>query len=168
MPGFFNVWCPPVRQNWDVFELLNGLAHAYAGLGWPARLALVLGVPTLTFLFGVAIALVLPADYFVRSFVVHATHPAVDLIERIIKNMVGWVMIPLGIFMALPLVPGPGLVFILIGVSLADFPGKRRLEERLLGYPPVLQAVNRMRQRFGRAPVQVHPQPARRKSHSDP
>lgn len=130
-------------------------------------LALAIGVPTLTFLFGVAIALWLPGDYFVRDRTAPARHAAVRLAARILKNLVGWVMLPLGILMALPLVPGPGLVFILIGVSLADFPKKRRLEERLLGYPPVLQAVNRMRQRFGRAPVQIHPQPARPKTHAD-
>lgn len=157
-------------QNWDVSELLNRLANAYAGLGWPARFALILGVPTLTFFFGVAVALILPADYFVREHAAPARHPAVHLIVRFSKNLVGWVMIPLGILMALPLVPGPGLVFILIGVSLADFPGKRRLEERLLGYAPVLQAVNRMRQRFGRPAVQVHARArsARPKKHADP
>lgn len=140
-----------------MFELLHRLARAYAGLGWPAGLALAVGVPTLTFLFGVAIAVWLPADYFVRERTTPARYAAAHFALRILKNLVGWVMVPLGIFMALPLVPGPGLVFILIGVSLADFPKKRRLEERLLGYPPVLQAVNRMRQRFGRPAVQIHP-----------
>jgi len=77
---------------------------------------------------------------------------------RILKNALGWFMVPLGIFMALPLVPGPGLVFILIGISLLDFPGKRHLGGADCSpYPPVLHAVNRMRQRFGRSPVLVHP-----------
>jgi hypothetical protein len=31
------------------------------------------------------------------------------------------------------------------------------MEERMLAYPPVLHTVNRMRQRFGRSPVLVHP-----------
>ncbi len=158
--GLFCVSCSrPCGKIEDVFELLRRLAHGYAELGWPAKLVLLLGVPTLTFLFGVAIALLLPADYFVRERAAPARHPVIHLIARITKNLVGWAMIPLGVLMALPLVPGPGLVFILIGVSLADFPGKRRLEERLLGYPPVLQAVNRMRRRFGRAPVQIHRSP---------
>jgi len=144
-----------------VFELLHRMAHAYVGLGWPAKLALMVGVPTMTFLFGVAVALWLPSDYFVREHVAPTRHALVRLVARVAKNLMGWIMLPLGIVMALPLVPGPGLVFILIGVSLVDFPGKRRWEERLLGYPPVLHAVNRMRQRFGRASVQVHPLPTR-------
>jgi hypothetical protein len=146
-----------VLQNWGVFEFLHRLARAYAGLGWPAGLALAVGVPTLTFLFGVALALWLPANYFVRERAAPTRHAALRLAARILKNLAGWVLLPLGILMALPLVPGPGLVFILIGISLADFPRKRRLEEKLLGYAPVLLAVNRMRQRFGRAPIQVHP-----------
>jgi hypothetical protein len=145
-----------------VFELLNRLAHASVGLGWPAKLGLTVGVPILTFLFGVALALWLPADYFVREQARPTSHPAGRLAARILKNLAGWILLPLGVLMALPLVPGPGLVFILLGVSLADFPGKRRLEERLLGYSPVLQAVNRMRQRFGRAPIQIRPHIPRR------
>jgi hypothetical protein len=151
-----------------VSELLHRVERAYLDLGWPLGLALTLGVPTLTFLFGVALAVWLPADTFVRERSAPPRHAVVRLVARVCKNLVGWVVLLLGIVMALPLVPGPGLVFILIGVSLADFPKKRRLEERLLGYPPVLQAVNRMRQRFGRAPVQVHAFPSRRKTHADP
>lgn len=153
-----------MRQNTPVIEFYRRVARVYVGLGWPAGLALTVVVPTLTFLFGVAVVLWLPADYFVRE-IGHADrtagfsrrHAVVRAMVRILKNALGWFMVPLGIFMALPLVPGPGLVFILIGISLVDFPGKRRLEERLLAYPPVLHAVNRMRQRFGRSPVLVHP-----------
>jgi hypothetical protein len=140
-----------------VLEFYRRLARIYGELGWPVGLALAVGVPTLTFLFGVAVVLWLPADYFVRSIPPPKRHPVLQVTARILKNVLGWFMIPLGIFMALPLVPGPGLVFILIGVSLADFPGKQRLEERMLAYPPVLHAVNRMRQRHGRLPLQVHP-----------
>ena len=149
-----------MRQNTPVFEFYHRLVRAYVGLGWPAGLALTVVVPTLTFLFGVAVVLWLPSDYFVRGYAdisFWRRHAVVRVTVRILKNALGWFMVPLGIFMALPLVPGPGLVFILIGISLLDFPGKRRLEERLLAYPPVLHAVNRMRQRFGRSPVLVHP-----------
>jgi hypothetical protein len=55
--------------------------------------------------------------------------------------------------MALPLVPGPGLVFILLGLSLLDFPGKRSLERRLLSVPRVQRFLNEVRERFGRPPL---------------
>ena len=149
-----------MRQNTRVLEFYHRLVRVYVGLGWPAGLALAVVVPTLTFLFGVAVVLWLPSDYFVRGLAPGSywgPHAIVRVAVRILKNALGWFMVPLGIFMALPLVPGPGLVFILIGISLLEFPGKRHLEERLLAYPPMLHAVNRMRQRFGRSPVLVHP-----------
>ena len=62
-----------------------------------------------------------------------------------------------GLVMALPLVPGPGLVFILVALSLLDFPGKRVLEAKLLGRPAVLQFMNNMRRRFGRPPLVIAP-----------
>jgi hypothetical protein len=140
-----------------VLAFYHRLVSAYQGLGWPVGLALAVGVPALTFFLGVAAVLYLPADYFVRTVAPEPRRAAVRAAGRILKNILGWLMVPLGILMAVPLVPGPGLVFILIGISLVEFPGKRRLEERLLGYAPVLRAVNRMRRRFGRSPVLVRP-----------
>jgi hypothetical protein len=60
------------------------------------------------------------------------------------------------------LVPGPGLVFILIGISLLDFPGKRSLERRLLAVPVVLRFLNEVRQRFRRPPLIIDTQPRAR------
>ena len=145
-----------------MIEVIQRFARTYMELGWPVKVALLIVVPILTFLFGVVLALYLPADYFVRKDPGPTKHPTLRLIVRMAKNLVGWSLLPLGIFMALPLVPGPGLAFILIGISLMDFPGKRRLEERLLGYPPVLHAINSMRRRFGRAPVQIALSPGHR------
>jgi len=46
-------------------------------------------------------------------------------------------------------------LFMLIGVGLMDFPGKRALELKLLRQRHVLLSVNRIRGRFGRAPLQT-------------
>ena len=124
-----------MRQNTSVIELYHRLMRAYVGLGWPAGLALTVVVPTLTLLFGVAVVLYLPSDYFVRGVGETTSlrrHQVVRVTVRILKNALGWVMVPAGIFMALPLVPGPGLVCILIGISLLDFPGKRHLVLKLI------------------------------------
>ena len=51
--------------------------------------------------------------------------------------------------------PGQGLLTILIGVSLMDFPGKRTIERKLISRPVVLQAINRIRQRFDRPPLLI-------------
>ena len=57
--------------------------------------------------------------------------------------------------MLLPLVPGPGFLFILVGLGRVDFPGQRSLERRLLGLPRVLASLNRLRARFGRSPIRL-------------
>jgi hypothetical protein len=43
----------------------------------------------------------------------------------------------------------------LIGLTLIDFPGKRGLERRLIGRPPILKAVNRVRARFQRPALEL-------------
>ncbi len=66
------------------------------------------------------------------------------------KNILGFLLVALGIVLSLPGVPGQGLLTILLGVMLLDFPGKRRLERKLISRPTVLSTVNRLRHRFGK------------------
>lgn len=77
-------------------------------------------------------------------------HPVVRVAGRIVKNLVGVALLVIGIVLSLPGVPGQGLMTILIGLMLVDFPGKRSLERRMIGRPRILRAVNRLRRRFGR------------------
>jgi hypothetical protein len=51
--------------------------------------------------------------------------------------------------------PGQGLLTMLIGISLMDFPGKRAIERSIIGRPLILKSINRIRQRFGRPPLMV-------------
>ena len=69
------------------------------------------------------------------------------------KNLLGVVLVLVGAIMALPGVPGQGLLTMIIGITILDFPGKRRLELRLLRKPRVLHALNRLRTRFRRQPL---------------
>ncbi len=43
------------------------------------------------------------------------------------------------------LLPGQGVLTILIGLMLLNFPGKRGLERRIVGRPIILKLLNRMR-----------------------
>jgi hypothetical protein len=74
---------------------------------------------------------------------------------RIARNALGWVLIVAGVVLSLPGVPGQGLLTILLGLMLVEFPGKRRLEQRLVRRPGVHRAINRLRARFGRPPLQL-------------
>jgi hypothetical protein len=80
-------------------------------------------------------------------------HPALRLIGHVIKNVIGFVLLAAGI--AMLVLPGQGILTMLIGISLVDFPGKRQLERKLIGQPAVLNAINKMRQRFGQPPLTV-------------
>ena len=97
----------------------------------------------------------LPATYFLDSqdrqlWVDH--HPAARLLLHVMKNLLGLGLVGLGLLLSLPGIPGQGLLTALIGLMLVDFPGKRGLERRLIGRPRVLRTVNRLRQRYGKAP----------------
>ena len=112
---------------------------------------------TLVSLAVVSVVLVkLPATYFAdqhsREFMA-ARHPVTRLAARIAKNVLGVVLVVVGVILSLPGVPGQGLLTVLIGLMLLDFPGKRRLERRIVGHPRILREVNRLRARFGRPPL---------------
>lgn len=77
------------------------------------------------------------------------------LVWRVVKNLLGVVFVLAGV--AMLVLPGQGLLTILIGLLLMDFPGKRRLEQRLLGRPKVLALINRMRSRRGHPPLRPPP-----------
>jgi hypothetical protein len=98
----------------------------------------------------------MPADYFCRSATpVSGGHPLVRGVRRAFKNLLGIVLAAVGVVMSLPLVPGPGLLMILIGVSLTDFPGKLKIEIWVIRKPLILWPVNRLRRKFGRAPLEL-------------
>jgi hypothetical protein len=98
----------------------------------------------------------LPADYFRDPSPRHwwvGRHPVIRRIGVILKNLLGGVLVGLGVLLSLPGVPGPGILTILIGLMLLDFPGKRRLERWLIRRPTILRTINRLRRRYGTPPL---------------
>lgn len=55
--------------------------------------------------------------------------------------------------------PGQGLLTMLIGISLMDFPRKRELEAKMVGQPTLLGVINTMRQKFHKPPLSLAPDP---------
>jgi hypothetical protein len=100
----------------------------------------------------------LPPNYFderhPRTWM-HDHHPVLRVMGLMLKNVAGLVFIFAGILMLF--LPGQGLLTMLIGLSLMDFPGKRTLERRIVGQPAVLRTINKLRERFNRPPLTVHP-----------
>ncbi len=98
----------------------------------------------------------LPATYFLDSHDRELwidQHPALRWSGIVAKNLLGVALIVLGVLLSVPGIPGQGLLTILIGLVLLDFPGKRRLERWILKRPRVLDRVNSLRDRFGKPPL---------------
>ena len=99
----------------------------------------------------------LPADYFVPQRQPRSDRrPSVShWAQLLLRNLLGLGLIGLGVILSLPGVPGQELLTILLGVMLSDFPGKERLERKIVSYPRVLDALNRLRERFGKPPLMI-------------
>jgi hypothetical protein len=99
----------------------------------------------------------LPSDYFVNPAARRPLdrHPVLKVTLVIGRNLLGYFLIALGIILSLPGIPGQGLLTVLIGVMLIDFPGKHRLELWLLTRRGVLTAVNKIRFKLGKPPLAI-------------
>lgn len=73
----------------------------------------------------------------------------------IIKNLFGVFLILLGIVLSLPGVPGQGLLTILLGLIMLDIPGKRPLEAKIIKRPSILSAINNLRARYNKPPLEL-------------
>lgn len=91
----------------------------------------------------------IPADYFTRSDRAggreQTKHPVLRLLGRLFKNVLGFVFIVAGLVMLV--LPGQGIITILVGITLMEFPGKRAVERRIVAQPTVLRMINWMRAR---------------------
>jgi hypothetical protein len=121
--------------------------------------SVLLGVLLFLVTFAVSLGIVsfilvkIPATYFhpdhSREFWVDR-HPAIRFLGFLAKNLLGILLVALGIVMSIPGVPGQGILTILLGIMLLDFPGKRKLEYKLVSRPTVFKAINKLRHRFGK------------------
>ncbi len=100
----------------------------------------------------------LPTDFFdtrVPRRWMENHHPVLRLLGHLVKNVVGAIFLFAGFLMLF--LPGQGVLTMLIGVTMLDFPGKRRMEAKMIGQPAVLSTINNMRQKFGKPPLTIAP-----------
>ncbi|HVY47183.1 MAG TPA: hypothetical protein VHB21_14950 [Minicystis sp.] len=74
--------------------------------------------------------------------------------RRLTRSVIGVALVVGGFVLALPGVPGPGVALVILGLLVADLPGKRRAEMHLIRQPSVLAAVNALRSLFDRPPLE--------------
>lgn len=97
----------------------------------------------------------LPADYFhyhARHRVLWSTlHPVLRFVLLLGKNLLGCILIVMGL--AMLVLPGQGLLTILIGILLLDFPGKFNFERWLISRKPILHTSNWLRKKAHKEPL---------------
>jgi len=127
----------------------------------PAITSLIAGGSLVMFLVGLlAMPLIvarIPFDYFA-----HERRPAGRFASRhwllrvvllVLKNLLAVVLLVCGL--AMLVLPGQGLLTILVGFLLLDFPGKYRVERWLVARRFVHRPINWMRDKRGRPPLRL-------------
>ena len=102
----------------------------------------------------------MPEDYFSnpqRYNWLGRKPPMIRIPIRILKNVLAFALVILGVVMFLT--PASGLFPILLGVALADVPGKSKLQRWILGRKTIRKSMNWLRRKFHQKPVQM---PARK------
>lgn len=144
---------PPYLSDW--------IRDYHVLLGWLA------GVSVFTL---IAAAIAAPiivsrmrADYFMPDRdpdrALARRHPVLRWSGLILKNLLGIVLFIAGFLMLF--MPGQGLLTIFIGIILTDFPGKRKLELRLVQIPAMHKGIDWIRKKNGKRPLEL---PDRKKS----
>jgi hypothetical protein len=77
-------------------------------------------------------------------------HLPLHLLVMALKNLLGLLLVLAGVLLLF--LPGQGLLTLIIGLTIMNYPGKFRLERWLVRRPRVLPALNWLRARFGAPP----------------
>lgn len=126
--------------------------------------SVLMGVLIFLVTFSISLAIVsvimvkIPADYFKPDRprdLFAGRSPVVRVLGIVGKNILGLLLVALGIVLSLPGVPGQGILTILMGIMLLDFPGRRKLEHKIVSRPQVLNTINKLRHRFGKPPLEL-------------
>jgi hypothetical protein len=103
------------------------------------------------------LAVRIPQDYFAHqerpATLWRFRHPLVRFLFLAVKNLAGVFLVLIGL--AMLVLPGQGLLTIVLGIMLLDIRGKYRVERWLVGKRPVLRSLNWLRRRAGHPALRV-------------
>jgi hypothetical protein len=130
-------------------------------LGLSHSVEVALGVSSIAMFVGSLVAVPVfivkvPDDYFARP------PRARSLLVTGFRTLLGLSLIALGI--AMIVLPGQGVLTILVGLSVLELPVKHRMIRRLLGSPKVRHAIDAMRHKAGKGSLIVPAAPPDRVS----
>ena len=91
----------------------------------------------------------IPESYFLHQPLKSNVPPSpmTSGVRRFIKNISGFFLLVAGIIMLF--VPGQGLLTMLIGIMLIDFPGKKWVEKKLISVKSIQNTLNWIRRKKG-------------------
>jgi len=97
----------------------------------------------------------IPVDYFTidghQYFLRRKHHPILHILIASMKNLLGFMLLVLGIIMLFT--PGQGILSILFGLMIMNYPGKFNLECSIMRRPLIFNAVNAMREKQHQPPL---------------
>jgi hypothetical protein len=98
----------------------------------------------------------LPSNYFIQHRQKVAArrkrHPLMAKIIFVTRNTIGFIFFLAG--MAMLILPGQGIITILIGLSFMDFPKKHDVVDFLIHRPRVVQFLNWIRRKEKKPPLE--------------
>ena len=99
----------------------------------------------------------IPADYFISSsegkLQSYFNNPFLRILGIIFKNIFGYVFIINGFIMLF--IPGQGLLTMIIGLVLIDFPRKKEVEYRIVKQPMIHRTINKIRKKAGKPEIKI-------------
>ena len=93
----------------------------------------------------------LPEDYFTTRRKPHVNRGPVALTLYLLRNTIATLLIIIGFIMML--LPGPGLLVLLVGIATSTYAGKYKLERAIVRQRPVFNMINWIRARYQRPPI---------------
>jgi len=95
----------------------------------------------------------IPPDYFLyrRRHSADRRYPVLNLILLAVKNVIGAAFVLAGLLLLF--LPGQGLITLLLGLMIMNYPGKFALERWLIRRPHVLPALNWLREKYDHPPL---------------
>ena len=134
-----------------MLESLLEFKFIFVGLVWGSLVLFIVSLAVIPWL-----VTKIPADYFHeerrrRDALSDRSLPLQLLLG--LKNLCGCLLVLLGLVMLV--LPGQGILTIVIGLFLMNFPGKYRLERSLVSRPKVLDSLNWIRAKAQKPPLIV-------------
>ena len=93
----------------------------------------------------------MPEDYFVRISKTPVRQRPFRQFLHILKNLLGLILLLSGLLLLL--LPGQGILTMVVGLSLIDFPGKHALQIRIVRQPRIRKSIEWIREKVHHKPL---------------